>query len=559
MRHLLDRALKKYESSDLVIQMKARFFFFLCLIILVILPVTISYTAYLHLQNPILGYRIDFAILMPQIITFGLFIGVLVLLIRGYFTASAHVILVLLLLTAWTVIIEDRSFIVSRLDTIAFIFGILTLTPLAVARNGTAIIVYGGINLAMLFMFMFFFGEQFNIPRNSLIDYTADNTIALIFMTITAFSIFGINRRALDRANREISERTLAEEALRESEERYRTLFENSRDGIIIIEPPSWKLTAANPTFLNMLRLEDQSGDYRNLAPWDLSPEIQPDGEPSAAKAARMIETAMNEGWCFFEWQHRRLDGNSFPATVLLSRCQLKNRTFLQATIRDITERKRAEEQTQASLKEKEILLKEIHHRVKNNMQIIISLLNLQTGSIRDRDLLRIFNDSMNRIRALALVHERLYQSEDIGKIDFTSYIATITEDLINNNSIFCGKPRLRIEAEPIHLGLDQAIPCGLITNELITNTLKYAFPEGASDAEILISLRHDNGGTITLKIRDNGIGMAQTPDPKGMASLGLQLVHVLVDQIGGRYRIDREGGTAWTITFPSTKTFAAD
>jgi len=559
MPHILERALRKYENSDIVIQMKARFFFFLCLIILVILPVTISYTTYLHLQNPVLGYRIDFAILMPQIITLGLFIAILVLLVRGYFTASAHVILVLLLMTAWTVMIEDRSFVVSRLDTIAFIFGILTLTPLAVARNGTAIIVYGGINLAMLYLFMFFFGEQFNIPRNSLIDYTADNTIALIFMTITAFSIFAINRRALDRANREISERTHAEEALRESEERYRTLFENSRDAIIITEAPTWTYIDINKAAFEMFRINPAGLRIPITGPWDLAPETQPNGEKSRDMALRMIEKALADGWCFYEFQHRRADGEEFPATVLLSKSELGARTLIQVTMRDVTERKRAEEQIRASLNEKEILLKEIHHRVKNNMQVIISLLSLQTSGIKDRDLLRIFNDSMNRIRAMALVHEKLYQSEDIGKIDFTSYITTITEDLISNNSIHHGRPRLRIEAEIIHLGLDQAIPCGLIVNELITNTLKYAFPDSTADAEILISLRQENDGTVTLMIRDNGVGMAETPDPKGISTLGLQLVHVLVEQIGGRYRIDREGGTAWTITFAAPKTFAAD
>lgn len=558
MPHILDRALHKYENSDIVIQMKARFFFFLCLIILIILPVTISYTACLHLQNPILGYRIDFAILMPQIIAFGLFIAILVLLIRGYFTASAHVILILLLLTAWTVMIEDRSFIVSRLDTIAFIFGILTLTPLAVARNGTAIIVYGGINLAMLFMFMFFFGEQFNIPRNSLIDYTADNTIALAFMTITAFSIFAINRRALDRANREIRERAHAEEALRESEERYRTLFENSRDAIVILEAPSWNYVSVNKAALDMFRIDLARLDVPITGPWDLAPEVQPGGENSRDMALSMLEKALTDGWCFFEYRHRRLNGEEFPATVLLSKCELRNRTLVQATMRDVTERKRAEEQIRVSLHEKEVLLKEIHHRVKNNMQIIISLLSLQTVSIKDQDLLRIYNDSMNRIRAMALVHEKLYQSGEIGKIDFTSYIATIAEDLVNN-SILQGKPLLRIEGETIHLGIDQAIPCGLIVNELITNTLKYAFPERADKDAITISLSHDAAGTITLRIRDNGVGMAETPDPKEISTLGLQLVHVLIDQIGGRYRVDRDPGTAWTITFPSSKTLAAD
>ncbi len=255
MSTILDRVLQKYENSDFVVQMKVRFFFFLCLIILVLLPVLIIYTAFLHLQNPTLGYKIDFAILLPVIVTFILVIVILLLLLRGYFAVSAHIVLILLLITAWTIIIEDRSFIVSRLDTIAFIFCILTLTPLAVVRNGTAIVIYGGINLAMLFAFTFFLGEQFNIPRNSLIDYTADNSIALVFMTITAFSIFAINRRALDRANDEITARTRAEEALRENEERYRTLFESTRDAILIIEAPSWTFVAANKAAFEMFRI----------------------------------------------------------------------------------------------------------------------------------------------------------------------------------------------------------------------------------------------------------------------------------------------------------------
>jgi PAS domain S-box-containing protein len=551
MPTLFDKALKKYEDSDIVVQMKARFFFFLCLATIILFPVVLFYTAYLQLRNPLLGYRIDFALMAPELIIFLIFIAILLLIIRGYFIVAVHIMMILSFAVIWIIIILDRSFIVSRLDTIAFLFAILSLAPLAAISKGRPILIYGGINLAILVAFIIFFGEQFNIPRNSSLDYLADNSISLVLITIISFSIFAINRKAMERANKEITERIRVEEARHESEERYRTLFEYSRDAIMIIEPPSWKFTAANPTFMNMLRFGDRIEDYRNLAPWDLSPEIQPDGEPSYSKGRNMIDKAMTEGWCFFEWQHRRLDGQVFPSTVLLSKCQLKNRTFLQATVRDITERKRAEEQTRASLEEKEVLLKEIHHRVKNNFQIIISLLNLQSGSIKDHELLKIFNDTSNRIRAMALVHEKLYLSEDIAKIDFTSYIRTISEDLHNTYSIGTSRPRMHIETDDIHLGIDQAIPCGLIVNELITNALKYAFPDGSEPGVIRVSLRRSGTDKIILGVSDTGVGIPGEVDVENTSSLGLQLVNVLIKQIHGTYSFSRAGGTSWTITFP--------
>ncbi len=267
----------------------------------------------------------------------------------------------------------------------------------------------------------------------------------------------------------------------------------------------------------------------------------------------KMLQKSLTEGWCFFEFRQRRLDGEEFPATVLLSKCELRDRTLIQVTMRDVTERKRAEELIRASLKEKEILLKEIHHRVKNNMQIIISLLNLQTGSIKDKELLKIFSDSTNRIRAMALVHEKLYQSDDMAKIDFASYITTIAEDLHSNYTIGGNRPQLLIEADNIPLGIDQAIPCGLIVNELITNSLKYAFPEGIETGEIRVSLRHSGDNEATIIVRDNGIGLPGGIDAEKSSSLGLQLVKVLIDQVHGNYFIERNGGTVWSITIPIT------
>lgn len=549
MSTIIDKILKKYEHADIVVQMKARFFFFLCLIIIVMFPVVILYTVYLQVRNPVLNYHVDIAIILPEIITLLVFLIILALIIRGYFAVSAHVILILLLAAVWTIMLNDRTFIVSRLDTIAYIFCIISLTPLAVIRNGTAIVIYGGVNLLMLFVFTFFFGEQFNIPPNSLIDYSADNSIALLFLTITAFSIFSINRKSLNRAEKELAERLRAEEALQESEERFRMLFESSREAIIIMEAPSWSYVAVNKAAFQMFRVDTGETGSSIIGPWDFLPERQPDGELSRERMLKMLDKALSDGWCFFELIQKRFTNEEFPSTVLLSRCELPTKTLIQATMRDVTERKRSEELIRASLQEKEVLLKEIHHRVKNNFQIIISLINLQSGNIRDPDLLKLFTESTNRIRAMALVHEKLYQSENISKINFASYIKTIAEELYSY-TITSVRPHLDIDAEDILLDIDQAIPCGLIVNELLTNALKYAFPKNDSANSITVSLHTAPAGSVTITVRDNGIGLPKEIDPRQISTLGFQLVTVLIDQISGAYRIERDGGTAWTITF---------
>ncbi len=352
---------------------------------------------------------------------------------------------------------------------------------------------------------------------------------------------------------RDITDRRLAQEALAESEERFRSLFEYTRDAIIILEPPLWRLSRINRTGLTMFAAD--AADITALGTWDFSPERQPDGSLSSTTIKENIDRALEEGWLFFEWQCRRLDGSEFPGTVLLSRIEQSGLPILQATVRDITERKRAEDLIKTSLKEKEVLLREIHHRVKNNFQIITSLLNLQSRNLTDPELLKQFDDSANRIRAMALVHEKIYQSSDLSEIDFSSYLKTITEDLAGNYAVIRQRPQITIETEETALGIDQAIPCGLIVNELITNALKYAFTDESADNRLTIGLRKDEMGMITIRVSDNGPGLPAGIDIEKTQTLGLQLVGLLTRQIRGTRSLDREGGTAWSITFPSRAT----
>jgi two-component sensor histidine kinase len=216
---------------------------------------------------------------------------------------------------------------------------------------------------------------------------------------------------------------------------------------------------------------------------------------------------------------------------------------------RDITERKRAEEQTKASLREKEVLLKEIHHRVKNNMQVIISILNLQSKHVKDKRDLEIFKDSQNRIKSMALIHDKLYRSKDLASIDFPGYIKNLASHLFNTYSVSSSAIKLVADVKDISLDINTAIPCGLIINELISNSLKYAFLDGQG-GEIRIKLYANKDDTFTLIISDNGIGLPEDLVFRNTKSLALQVVVALVEQLKGTIELDRSEGTAFKIVF---------
>jgi PAS domain S-box-containing protein len=222
--------------------------------------------------------------------------------------------------------------------------------------------------------------------------------------------------------------------------------------------------------------------------------------------------------------------------------------TLFWNSVWQILQQKRGRDQLRSSLDEKEVLLKEIHHRVKNNLQVISSLLNLQSSYVRDKNDLEIFRESQNRIRSMALIHEKLYQSGNISFVDFPQYAQSLATTLFRSYRSTESNVKLEVDFGDVSLGIDAAVPCGLIINELLSNALKHAFP-GGRGGKVLLGLRAQ-GGTTRLTVKDDGIGVPSEVDVSRPDSLGLQLVNTLVAQIGGVLEVDRSNGTEFRIAF---------
>jgi PAS domain S-box-containing protein len=222
---------------------------------------------------------------------------------------------------------------------------------------------------------------------------------------------------------------------------------------------------------------------------------------------------------------------------------------FLQGVAFDITEAKRAEELVRASLREKELLLKEIHHRVKNNLQITSSLLRLQVARVPEEGARQVLRESQDRIRSIALVHEMLYRSQDLSRVNFTDYVKALLQQLFRSYSVDTRRIARRLEVGPVDLGINAAVPCGLILNELVANALKHAFPEGRRGS-ILVRLSASEG-VCRLVVRDDGIGFPPQIDFRQTETLGLQLVKTLADQLDGRVELNSDAGTEFVVTFP--------
>ncbi len=264
--------------------------------------------------------------------------------------------------------------------------------------------------------------------------------------------------------------------------------------------------------------------------------------EKSTASSRGMIERSEIRG--------RRKNGTEFPAEASISKVDVNGSMTFTAILRDVTERAAAQEKIMNSLREKEVLLKEIHHRVKNNLQVIASLLGLQARSATDERMRRMLLESQNRVHTMALLHENLYQSPNLSQIDLPDYIRQLVSHLYHSYGTDPALIRLETKLDALNLDPDSAVACGLIVNELVSNCLKHAFPDGRKGV-MRVELHVDANNRAELIVADDGIGLRSESELETAATLGLRLVRTLAEQLGGAIQLRSNAGAEAQLTFP--------
>ena len=340
------------------------------------------------------------------------------------------------------------------------------------------------------------------------------------------------------------AEKKLAETeaTLLKSEEKYRNLISNLTNVVIMELDSEGKFTYVSPQIFDVFGYTPE--ESLGLTAFDF---VHPDDIGKCLEAMAAKDEVVN-----LKYRSRHKDGH-YVYVSTTGKCIPDGRggEKIISVARDITERKRAEEQIKASLKEKEVMLKEIHHRVKNNLQVISSLLSIQSRQVKDKEALELFEDSQTRIMSMSLIHEKLYLSEDMARIDFADYIRTLTGNLFHTFSVY--NVKLNVDVKDVFLDVNTGIPCGLIINELVSNSLKHAFHDDRK-GEIQVGLYKQKDGEFSLNVRDNGSGFPADRDFRNTESVGMQIVMALVEQLEGRIELDRGEGTSFTIRFRERK-----
>jgi PAS domain S-box-containing protein len=334
-----------------------------------------------------------------------------------------------------------------------------------------------------------------------------------------------------------------SEKLLEDSEEKYRSIFENTGTAMIITDE-NMNITLTNRTFQNILNqkgdqiegklnwiemlVPDDREKIKNYHKIDEKKDVNSAIVPKTYEVQSMIKGDLRDFFATFEF----IPGTKSSLISLI----------------DITDRKRAEGLLNTSLKEKELLLREIHHRVKNSLQIISSLLSLQASEFDDNLIIEKYKESENRIHTIALIHENLYQSTDISNIDFKNYLEILIDDIMYSYKVDREMIKTVLDLNDYELGIETAIPVGLIINELVSNALKHAFKSGEKGEIKIVLEKYDD--TYTLTVQDNGIGLPDDIHPENTKSLGLMLVNALVTQLEGKMSFEVKNGTSFKIIF---------
>lgn len=337
-----------------------------------------------------------------------------------------------------------------------------------------------------------------------------------------------------------------ADTALRKSEERFRRVVEAAPNAMVMVN-------AAGLIEMVNAQAERVFGYTRDEMLGQSVEILVPDRFRHAHPGLRATFTAdprsrpMGAGR---DLNARRKDGSEFPVEIGLNPIDTEDGPMVLSAIVDISDRKQKEEKIRAALREKEILLGEIHHRVKNNLQIVDSLLDLQLSKLDDPTVAGMLRDSQSRIRSMVLIHQTLYQSKDFARVDFAAFLDSLIPTLVASYGLDSNRIVLSLEVKDVQLPLSTAIPCGLIVNELVTNVFKHAFPGGRRGG-IWVALACGEDDQVDLSVSDDGIGLPPDLDVENAATLGLQLVCLLADQLGGNVRIERTAPTRFRLRFP--------
>lgn len=338
------------------------------------------------------------------------------------------------------------------------------------------------------------------------------------------------------KLRKEIEDRRLAQKALLESEEKYRKLFDMESDALVLVDIETGKLLDVNRAFIRLYGYTRE--EIQHMKNTDFSAE--PD---------KTLKATQDQKEHIPLRYHKKKNGMVFPVEITANMFEYQGRNVYIIAIRDITDRKSTELQIEASLKVKEVLLSEIHHRVKNNFEIISSLLDMSSMATDNKEIQDILLSSRSRIHSMAMIHSQLYQSDRFDNIDMTKH----THELAENLRFLYGKEKdvdLTIESSEVYLSIKYAIPCAMILNELITNALKHAFSD-RMHGKIQISIQKFDDTTVRLNVKDDGKGIPEKEDAKPSGALGLELVkHLVNGQLKGKIQINTDNGTDISIEF---------
>lgn len=349
----------------------------------------------------------------------------------------------------------------------------------------------------------------------------------------------------------EITEQKAAEEQVREQSARLRAIFESSANMMIWTLDKDLRITSCNERFKQAIRSD--FGVEMGIGDVFVAEDANQAAGANATRYTSIYKAALKGKPQQFEAELVNRHGGTIWVQNFLNPIMVDGKVQeLSCLAYHITDRKEAQMAMERNLQEKEVLLKEVHHRVKNNLQIVSSIFNLQTAHVGDDPrILGLLRDSRDRIRSMSFIHESLYQNNDLSSVDLAEYMQGLGRNLMMSYSL-TGKVRLDTDLQRVDLVLDQAIPCGLLLNELISNALKHAFPN-EREGVIHMGLRSD-GNTVTITLKDDGVGLPKGFNTARDANLGLELVHTLVEQLDGRLEMSGDNGVSYLLTFERSK-----